>query len=61
MLTAIGILRGYRGQINQRGVANVVPGSLSDIVFGIVFRVSESDVKTLNRNEGVSIGFYEED
>ncbi|KAH6633761.1 hypothetical protein C7974DRAFT_283007, partial [Boeremia exigua] len=58
ILTAIGILRGYRWQINQRGVANVVP-SPSDIVVGIVFRVSEADVKTLDRNEGVSRGFYE--
>jgi hypothetical protein len=61
ILTAIGTLRGYRWQINQRGVANVVPASPSDIVVGIVFRVSERDVKTLDRNEGVSRGFYEKD
>jgi hypothetical protein len=61
ILTAIGTLRGYRWQINQRGVANVVPSSPSDIVVGIVFRVYERDVKTLDRHEGISKGFYEKE
>ncbi|KAK3374363.1 hypothetical protein B0T24DRAFT_626240 [Lasiosphaeria ovina] len=53
-----GTLEGYRWQINQRGVANVVkaPGQS---VEGLVFSVTASDVRTLDRNEGISRKFYE--
>lgn len=60
-LIAIGTLKGYRWQINQRGVANIVLSSPYNIVFGIVFRVSKRDVKNLDQNEGISKGFYEKE
>jgi hypothetical protein len=52
------VLRGYRWQINQRGVANVI-ASQEDYVEGLLFSIGEKDEKTLDRNEGVSGGFYE--
>jgi len=51
-------LRGYRWQINQRGVANVVE-SKHDVVEGLLFSVSHGDERSLDRSEGVSKGFYE--
>ncbi|KAK3934716.1 hypothetical protein QBC46DRAFT_399143 [Diplogelasinospora grovesii] len=53
-----GTLEGYRWQINERGVANVVkaPGHS---VEGLVFSVTASDERTLDRNEGISKKFYE--
>lgn len=53
-----GILRGYRWQINSRGVANVVQSDPTDVVEGIVFTVTPRDVRTLDRNEGVSRQLY---
>jgi len=60
-LVARAVLQGYRWQINERGVANIVqskPGE-PDIVEGILFSVSSKDERTLDRNEGVSKKFYE--
>jgi len=54
-----GTLEGYRWQINQRGVANVVKAAPSDSVEGLVFSVTTSDERTLDRNEGVAKKFYE--
>jgi len=53
-----GILRGYRWQINARGVANVVK-SANDWVEGLVFTINAKDQKALDRSEGVRRGFYE--
>ncbi len=50
-------LPGYRWQINQRGVANVVE-SLDDCVEGLVFLVNPRDEKALDRSEGVSRSLY---
>ncbi|KAL2076225.1 hypothetical protein VTL71DRAFT_1168 [Oculimacula yallundae] len=62
VIVAISYLKFHRWQINQRGVANVVRSSSpSDEVAGIVFQVSERDIQTLDRNEGISKGFYEKE
>lgn len=52
------ILRGFRFQINERGVANVLQSD-ADFVEGLMFSVSSTDKKRLDRNEGVNKGFYE--
>lgn len=51
-------LEGYRWQINQHGVANVVklPG---DTVQGLIFSVTKLDERTLDRNKGIAKKFYE--
>ncbi|OQO15257.1 hypothetical protein B0A48_00640 [Cryoendolithus antarcticus] len=46
------------GRINERGVANVVE-SPPDCVEGLLFSIDESDERTLDRSEGVRLGFYE--
>lgn len=60
---AKGILRGYRWQINQRGVANIVRCKRSEeqqpAVEGILFTVSSSDIRALDRSEGISKQFYD--
>jgi hypothetical protein len=52
-----GILKGYRFQINERGVANIVQ-SASDYVEGFVFSMNRAEKTILDRNEGVKKGFY---
>ena len=52
-LFAKGILRGYKWQINSRGGAKMIKGSLKDFVEGIAFTVSPSDVQALRNYEGV--------
>ncbi|KAK6433141.1 hypothetical protein LTR95_010678, partial [Oleoguttula sp. CCFEE 5521] len=51
-------LTGYRSQINERGVANIVE-SPPDCVEGLLFSIDDSDEKSLDRSEGVRPGFYE--
>ncbi|KAF1737824.1 Gamma-glutamylcyclotransferase [Beauveria bassiana] len=51
-------LPGHRWQINERGVANIVP-SPSHRVEGLVYLVDREDEKTLDRSEGVSQKLYE--
>ncbi|KAI1196064.1 hypothetical protein F5X97DRAFT_224437 [Nemania serpens] len=53
-----GVLSGYRWQINERGVANVVKSS-GDSVEGLIYLVNRKDEKSLDRSEGVSRGFYQ--
>ncbi|KAI1116790.1 hypothetical protein F5Y14DRAFT_33601 [Nemania sp. NC0429] len=53
-----GVLSGYRWQINERGVANVVKSS-GDSVEGLVYLVNRKDEKALDRSEGVARGFYQ--
>ncbi|KAI0901623.1 hypothetical protein F4806DRAFT_443908 [Annulohypoxylon nitens] len=57
-LYSIGKLRGYRWQINQRGVANIIKSTPEDIIEGILFYVTKKNIATLDRNEGVKSGFY---
>ncbi|XDG01386.1 hypothetical protein ABKA04_001001 [Annulohypoxylon sp. FPYF3050] len=57
-LYSIGKLRGYRWQINQRGVANIIKSTPEDVIEGILFYVTKKNIATLDRNEGVRSGFY---
>jgi gamma-glutamylcyclotransferase (GGCT)/AIG2-like uncharacterized protein YtfP len=52
-----GVLRGYRWIISQRGYANIVLAAC-DEVHGKVYRLTESDERSLDRYEGVSEGGY---
>ncbi|KAE8353139.1 hypothetical protein BDV28DRAFT_113075 [Aspergillus coremiiformis] len=60
-LVAKGILHGYRFQINERGVANVIPSIPGEpsCVEGILFAVTSGDITTLDRSEGVAQRFYD--
>lgn len=53
----IGRLSGWRWQINERGVANIVE-SPNDYVEGVVYDIDKGNKRQLDRNEGVSRGFY---
>lgn len=57
IFTGIGYIAGYRWQINERGVANIVECA-GDYVEGIVYEVNARDKRQLDRNEGVTRGFY---
>lgn len=52
-----GMLIGYRWIITARGYASVVR-SVSDLVFGMVYALSESDEERLDGCEGVEDGCY---
>ena len=61
-------LRGYRWQINQRHVANIVrvnedplsiPAGHVNVVEGLVFSITDKDRRTLDRKEGIKLGVYE--
>ncbi|KAB8072116.1 hypothetical protein BDV29DRAFT_178085 [Aspergillus leporis] len=60
-VVAKGVLRGHRWQINERGVANVVPSKSGEPSFveGVLFTVSFKDIRTLDRSEGISKQFYD--
>lgn len=47
----------YEWQINQRGVANIIPRSGSS-VHGLVYMLGDGDEEKLDRSEGVSRGAY---
>src|SRR5438552_4033530 len=53
----IGVLRDYRWIISTRGYANIVK-SKSDRVEGVVYKITESDERNLDRYEGVQSGAY---
>lgn len=59
-LFAKGILRKYKCQINSRGGGNVVEGNSEDLVEGIIFTVSHSDVRALRHFEGIEQQFFVE-
>lgn len=52
-----GRIDGYRWQINQRGVANIVQ-CRGDFVEGLVYQIDAKDKRQLDRSEGVALGFY---
>lgn len=52
------VLPGYRWQINQRGVANVVQ-SPDNSVEGLLYQISASDTISLDHSEGVAQRCYE--
>ncbi len=54
----IGRLFGYRWMINDRGYANVVPSSDKGMhVYGLVYSLTPSDERALDRNEGVPYAY----
>lgn len=56
-LVGPGLLRGYRFLINSRGVATVVQDEEA-ITWGVVWKITEADRKTLDEKEGVRFGTY---
>jgi gamma-glutamylcyclotransferase (GGCT)/AIG2-like uncharacterized protein YtfP len=56
-VVGIGRLNGWRWIITTRGYASIVE-SKQDQVIGIVYELSEGDVRSLDQYEGVSKGFY---
>ncbi|KZL78836.1 AIG2 family protein [Colletotrichum tofieldiae] len=51
-------LPGYKWQINQRGVANVVKSTDGSSVEGLLFSIRPKEERALDLSEGVSKGFY---
>ena len=61
--TYVGIARlsSYRWMINNRGYANIVEtNSTSDVVYGLVYRLTQKDEDRLDVNEGVPIAYTKE-
>lgn len=52
------ILDSFRWHINERGVANVLKSDDNHSVEGLLYTVTPKDESALDRNEGVSKGFY---
>ena len=52
-----GRLLGYRWQINERGVGNVIE-SRDEYVEGVVYKIDRDNRRQLDRNEGVGKGYY---
>lgn len=55
-----GVLRGYRWIISTRGYANIVKAK-SDHVIGVIYEITESDERRLDRYEGVHNGAYQKE
>lgn len=53
-------LADYRFLIGERGYATIEP-SVGDSVHGVIYQLSTSDEKTLDRREGVAQGSYRKD
>lgn len=53
----IGVLKGYRWIISERGYANIVKSG-QDEVYGVIYQISESDEQRLDQCEGVQDGSY---
>ncbi len=51
------VLHNHQFIINSRGVASIVP-KYGEIVYGVIWALSDEDVNRLDRYEGVSSGFY---
>lgn len=56
-LIGVGVLKGYRWIISERGYANIVKSD-QDKVYGVVYKISPSDEQTLDTKEGVHSGAY---
>ena len=55
----LGILRGWKWFINNRGYANIIPSS-EDLVYGLVYKISPSDEASLDRYEHVPAHYIKE-
>ncbi|KAJ2929988.1 hypothetical protein H1R20_g7115, partial [Candolleomyces eurysporus] len=58
-LVGIGSIQGWKWIINGRGYANIVP-SLGDVVYGLVYEISETDEANLDISEGVPRAYVKE-
>lgn len=57
----VGRLLGYRWIINDRGYANVVSSpNTENVVYGLIYSLTPSDERTLDRNEGVPWAYTKE-
>ncbi|CAF9930809.1 MAG: hypothetical protein HETSPECPRED_007714 [Heterodermia speciosa] len=57
----IALLKKYRWMVNDRGYANIVQTDhSSDVVYGLVYTLTEDDEKRLDVNEGVPIAYTKE-
>ena len=56
-LVGSGVLKTYLWIISSRGYANIVK-SAPNMVLGVVYEISDSDERNLDRYEGVTIGSY---
>ena len=55
-----GRIDGFRWQINERGVANIVESG-GDFVEGLVYQIDLDEKRQLDRSEGVARGFYDDE
>lgn len=53
----IGVLRNYKFALDEEGLATVVPCEGKEVQ-GVIWRISETDERSLDRYEGVSVGCY---
>ena len=53
------ILDSFRWHINERGVASVLKSDGNHSVEGLLYEINAKDEQALDRNEGVSKGFYQ--
>ncbi|KAH7186265.1 uncharacterized protein B0J16DRAFT_288262 [Fusarium flagelliforme] len=53
------VLDSYRWHINERGVASVLKSDGHHSVEGLLYEITAKDERALDRNEGVSKGFYQ--
>lgn len=61
LLMGRGHIDGFRWQINERGVANIVESTGEDFVEGLVYQIGAEDRRKLDRSEGVARGYYDDD
>ncbi|TFK42319.1 hypothetical protein BDQ12DRAFT_676005 [Crucibulum laeve] len=59
-LIGIASLANWKWIISLRRYANVIP-SPGDIVYGLIYELSEQDERNLDKFEGVAIGSYEKE
>lgn len=52
-----GRLSGYRWQINERGVGNIIE-SRNNYVEGVVYEIDKDNRRQLDKNEGIGRGYY---
>jgi len=55
-----GILHGWQRGVNREGVDTIIRDGKHSHVKGVVWKISKSDIDTLDKREGVDIGDYTE-
>jgi gamma-glutamylcyclotransferase (GGCT)/AIG2-like uncharacterized protein YtfP len=54
----LAVLEGWDVAINSRGVATILPDEARGVVEGVIWRVTETCLQSLDRYEGVASGTY---